>query len=156
MNLLWCYFSTNSRIDRTERIALLFQYELLNRSNGKNSFEVVSKPTNNLFLCSLPDRNFGVILHRTLWDGYMIQLYQHCWEIALVKVCTQGLIFNYCNTVFAPFYHLLPCYFLLFALRKLISTIHTTLLSPSLCRTSAPIQFAIVLGVLGTQEISCI
>ena len=30
-----------------------------------------------------------------------------------------------------------------------------TLLSPSLCRTSAPIQFAIVLGVLGTQEISC-
>ena len=28
-------------------------------------------------------------------------------------------------------------------------------LSPSLRRTSAPIQFAIVLGVLGTQEISC-
>ena len=46
--------------------------------------------------------------------------------------------------------------FLLFALQKLISTIHTTLLSPSLRRTSAPIQFAIVLGVLGTQEISCI
>ena len=45
--------------------------------------------------------------------------------------------------------------FLLFALQKLISTIHTTLLSPSLCRTSAPIQFAIVLGVLGTQEILC-
>ena len=24
MNLLWCYFSTNSRIDRTERIALCY------------------------------------------------------------------------------------------------------------------------------------
>ena len=31
-----------------------------------------------------------------------------------------------------------------------------TLVSPSLRRTTAPIQFAIVLGVLGTQEISCI
>ena len=24
MNLLWCYFSTNSRIDQTERIALCY------------------------------------------------------------------------------------------------------------------------------------
>ena len=31
---------------------MLFQYELLNRSNGNNSFDVVSYPTNNLFLCS--------------------------------------------------------------------------------------------------------
>ena len=52
MNLLWCYFSTNSRIDQTERIS-----------------------TNNFFLCSLLDKNFGVILHRMLRDGYMIQLY---------------------------------------------------------------------------------
>ena len=37
-----------------------------------------------------------------------------------------------------------------------MSIIHITLLSPSLRRTSAPIQVAIVLGVLGTQEISCI
>ena len=33
---------------------------------------------------------------------------------------------------------------------------HNTLLSPFLRRASAPIQFAIVWGVLGTQEISCI
>ena len=46
--------------------------------------------------------------------------------------------------------------FLLFLLQKSISTIHITLVSPSLRRTSAPIQFSIVLGVLGTQEISCI
>ena len=31
--------------------------------------------TINFFLCSLLDRNFGVILHRILRDGRMIQLY---------------------------------------------------------------------------------
>ena len=46
--------------------------------------------------------------------------------------------------------------FLFIQIIKHISTIHITLLSPSLRRTSAPIQFSIVLGVLGTQEISCI
>ena len=38
---------------------------------------------------------------------------------------------------------------------KLISTIVTALLLPSLRRTGAPIQFTIVLGVLGTQETLC-
>ena len=42
--------------------------------------------------------------------------------------------------------------FLLFLLQKSISTIITTLVSISLRRTSAPIQFTIVFGVLGTQE----
>ena len=56
------------------------------------------------------------------------------------------------NTVCAPFYQLLPCCFLLFLLQKSISTIHITLVSPSLRRTSAPIQITIVFGVLGTQE----
>ena len=40
----------------------------------------------------------------------------------------------------------------LFLLQKSISTIITTLVSLSLRRTSAPIQFTIVFGVLGTQE----
>ena len=71
----------NSWIDRSERIA-----------------------TNNFFLCSPLDKNFGVIHHRTLRDGYVIQLYQHCWEIALVKLRTLGLIFKHCNTVCALFY----------------------------------------------------
>ena len=52
-------------------------------------------------------------------------------------------------------YHLLPCCFYIFRLQKPISTIHTTLVSPSLRRSSAPIQFIIVLGVLGTQETLC-
>ena len=45
--------------------------------------------------------------------------------------------------------------FLYFILQKPISTIHIALVSPSLRRTSAPIQFSIVLGVLGTQETLC-
>ena len=81
--------------------------------------------------------------------------------LALLRDCTSESTdprphFQALNNVCAPFYHLIPCCFLLFALQKLTSTIHTTLLSPSLRRTSAPIQFSIVSGVLGTQEISCI
>ena len=44
---------------------------------------------------------------------------------------------------------------LLFLLQIPLSTIHIALVSPSLRRTSAPIQFTIVLGVLGTQETLC-
>ena len=57
---------------------VLFQYELLNRSNGKNSFEVVSRTTNNSYLLFSANRNSGVILYRTLRDNHMIQLCQHC------------------------------------------------------------------------------
>ena len=42
-----------------------------------------------------------------------------------------------------------------FRLQIPISTTHIALVSPSLHRTSAPIQFTIVLGVLGTQETLC-
>src|SRR3954469_23215970 len=76
-------------------------------------------------------------------------------ELALVKVLTLGLVSYHCNTVYAHFYRLLPCCFYIFSLQKPISTIHIALVSPSLRRTSAPIQFTIVLGVLGTQETLC-
>ena len=42
--------------------------------------------------------------------------------------------------------------FLFIHIIKNISTIHITFLSPSVCRTSAPIQITIIFGVLGTQE----
>ena len=45
--------------------------------------------------------------------------------------------------------------FLLFQITKALSTIYFALVSSSLRRTSAPIQFTIVLGVLGTQETLC-
>jgi hypothetical protein len=38
-----------------------------------------------------------------LRDLHMIQLCQHCWEFALVKVRTLGLVFKHCNTIFYPF-----------------------------------------------------
>jgi hypothetical protein len=43
-----------------------------------------------------------------------------------------------------------------FRLYLLLIIIHITYISPSLRRTSAPIQLTSVLGVLGTQETSCI
>ena len=45
--------------------------------------------------------------------------------------------------------------FLYFHITKPLSTIHIALVSPSLRQTSAPIQFNIVLGVLGTKETLC-
>ena len=67
------------------------------------------------------------------------------------RPCFQGLQYRFC--VYLLFATLL---FLFIQIIKKNSTINITLLSPSLHRTSAPIQFAFVLGVLGTQEISCI
>ena len=45
--------------------------------------------------------------------------------------------------------------FYIFRLQKPISTIHIALVSPFVHRTSEPIQFTIVLGVLGTQDTFC-
>ena len=50
---------------------------------------------------------------------------------------------------------MLPWCFYNFRLQIPLSTFHIALVSPSLRRTSAPIQFTIVLGVLGTQETFC-
>ena len=72
-----------------------------------------------------------------------------------MKVWTLGLVFKHCNSVCAHFCHILPCCFYIFRLYKPISTIHIIVVPPSLRRTSAPIQFTIVLGVLGTQETLC-
>src|SRR3954452_17971586 len=43
-----------------------------------------------------------------------------------------------------------------FRLPSSLISIHTTCISLSLCRTSAPIHLRSILGVLGTQETSCI
>src|SRR3954467_12791786 len=64
--------------------------------------------------------------------------------------------FHHCNTVCAHVYYLLPCgnFYYRFILPCFATPI-THILS-SLRRTSAPIQLLVVLGVLGTQETSCI
>src|SRR4051812_6859274 len=63
--------------------------------------------------------------------------------------------FHHCNTVCAHVYYLFPC--CTFHYRFILPCFATpiTHILPSLRRTSAPIQFSIVLGVLGTQETSC-
>ena len=56
-------------------------------------------------------------------------------ELALAKVWTLCLVSYHCNTVYAHFYHLLPCCFYNFRLQIPLSTIHIALVSPSLRRT---------------------
>ena len=146
MCFIWCYFSTNSRairytyrdgsIDWSERITLRWFRTL-------QTISILCSPLIGTWEWFFIAR-WGMVI----WSIY-------CWEIALVKVWTLGLVFKHCNTVFAHFCYLLPCCFYIFRLQKPISTIHTTLLSPSLRQTSAPIQFTIVLGVLGTHETLC-
>ena len=130
-----CYFSTNSWVDWSERIALWWFRTL-------QIISMFCSPliwTRGWFFIAI----WGIII----WSNYVSIVER------LLKVCTLGLIFHYCNTVCAPFYHLLPCCFLLFLLQKPISTIHITPVAPSLHRTSAPIQFTTILGVLGTKRL---
>ena len=63
------------------------------------------------------------------------------------RPCFQALQYCLCSVLSIS---TLP--FLLLQLQKSISTIITTLVSPSVRRTSGPIQVTIVFGLLGTQE----
>ena len=81
--------------------------------------------------------------------------------LALLRDCTSESMYPrpYFRALIQRFACCLPLVtllFYIFILQKPISTIHIALVSPSLRSTSAPIQFAILLGVLGAQEISCI
>src|ERR1041385_9482898 len=64
--------------------------------------------------------------------------------------------FHHCYTVCAHFCHMFACctFYYRFILPCFAASITHILLS--LRRTSAPIQLLVVLGVLGTQETSCI
>ena len=61
--------------------------------------------------------------------------------------CFEALQYRLCSVLSSA-----TLLFLLFLLQKPISTIHITYVSPSLRRTSAPIQITNVFGVLRTQE----
>ena len=73
-----------------------------------------------------------------------------------MKVWSLGLVSKHWYTVFSHFCHLFACCHFYYRITKSPFTIHITCILLSLRRTSAPIQLAIVLGVLGTQETSCI
>src|ERR1041385_3007033 len=64
--------------------------------------------------------------------------------------------FHHCNIVCAHVYHLFLCCTFYYRFILLPFTTPITHILPSLRRTSAPIQLLVVLGVLGTQETSCI
>ena len=80
--------------------------------------------------------------------------------ILVERTCTSESMnpracFNTLKYRFGSLLSLVTLLFYIFRLQKPVSTIHIALVSPSLRRTSAPIQFTIVSGVLGTQETLC-
>jgi hypothetical protein len=85
-----------------------------------------------------------------------IQLYYYCWECPLVKVWSLGLVSKHWNTVYNQFCYMFACCHFYFRLQLPLIIIHITCILISLRRTSAPIHLTSVLGVLGTQETSCI
>ena len=84
-----------------------------------------------------------------LYDPTILALLRDCThEITNPRPHFQALQYRLCSVLSIATFSV----FLLFLLQKSISTIITTLVSSSVCRTSAPIQFAIAFGVLGTQD----
>jgi hypothetical protein len=73
-----------------------------------------------------------------------------------VKVWSLGLVSKHWNTVYNKFCYIFACSDFYFRLQLPLIIIHITFISLSLRRTSAPIHLTSVLGVLGTQEASCI
>jgi hypothetical protein len=73
-----------------------------------------------------------------------------------VKVWSLGLISKHWNTIYNLFCYIFSCSDFYFRLQLPLIIIHITRISLSLHRTSAPIHLTSVLGVLGTQETSCI
>src|ERR1041385_5685185 len=64
--------------------------------------------------------------------------------------------FHHCYTVCAHFFHMFAFCTFYYRFILLCFAEPITHILPSLCRTSAPIQLLVVLGVLGTQETSCV
>jgi hypothetical protein len=72
-------------------------------------------------------------------------------ESMIPRPCFQAL-----NTIYIQFCYMFACSDIYFRLHLLLITIHITCISLSLRRTSAPKHLTSVLGLLGTQETSCI
>ena len=79
-----------------------------------------------------------------------------CWECPLVKVWSLGLVSKHWYTVCSQFCYMFACCHCYYRLLLPLVIIYITCILLSLRRTSAPIHLTSVLGVLGTQETSCI
>ena len=134
MCVIWCYFTTNSRafcdtyrnipMDWSERITLRWFRTL----------QAISSYV-------LRDRNFGVtfVAHWGIfiWSNYVIIVERTCTSESMnPRPCFQALQYHFCSLLL-----LATLLFYIFRLQKPLSTIHIALVSPSLHRTSAPIQF---------------
>lgn len=73
-----------------------------------------------------------------------------------MKVGSLGLVSNTANTAYLLFYCMFTCCNIYFISQLPSTTIYIICVLISLRRTSAPIHLTSVLGVLGTQETSCI
>jgi hypothetical protein len=90
-------------------------------------------------------------------DSYLcVQLCYLCWDCPLVKVWSLCLVSKHWNTIYIQFCYMFARSDIYFRLHLLLIIIYITCISLSLCRTSAHIHLTSVLGVLGTQETSCI
>ena len=76
--------------------------------------------------------------------------------VAISESMKPRACFHHCNTICAHVYYLFACctFYYRFILLRFATAI--THILPSLRQTSAPIQLLVVLGVLGTQETSCL
>jgi hypothetical protein len=72
------------------------------------------------------------------------------------RIRSLGLVSKHWNTVYIQFCYMFARNNIYFRLHLLLIIIHITCISLSLRRTSAPIYLTNVLGVLETQETSCI
>ena len=149
MRIIWCYFSTNSRafrdtyrdgsIDWSERITLRWFHTL-------QQFHLMFSANRNFGSDSLSH------VEGLLFDSTMLALLRDCTSESMnPRPCFQALQYHLCSllllaTLLFLFIHIIKTYFY-YPYYTCITSLH---------RTSAPIQFAIVLCVLGTQEISCI
>ena len=86
-----------------------------------------------------------------LYDSILLALLRDCTSESMdLRPHFQVLQYRLCSVL-----SIATLLFFIVPITKSISTIITTLVSPSLRRTSAPMQFTILLGVLGTQETLC-
>src|ERR1041385_5104396 len=77
-------------------------------------------------------------------------------RVATSEIMKPGPCFHHCYTVCTHFFYMFACCTFYYRFILLYFATPITHILPSLRRTSAPIQLLVVLGVLGTQETSCI
>jgi hypothetical protein len=86
----------------------------------------------------------------------MCSIMLYLWRVTTSESIIPRPCFQALNTVYIQFCYMFARSDIYFRLHILLIIIHITCISLSLHRTSAPIHLTSVLGVLGTQEISCI